>query len=210
MTDIHPPATAYDDRSIQAVKAVLLEIGQILGSYRNKFVVIGGAVPWLLLDNPQMRHIGSLDVDLSLDPIALDDGEYATLIEELKTHGYEQDVARRKFQMVRTIQPKDDGPPIAIVVDFLMPRDAVVEKHIPPLVADFAVQRADGAALALKFAEDFVLEGVMPKGGKNVITLQVASPGCAHKASRGVTRPRPRSSSCWQAPASGGRAVVPA
>jgi len=39
----NPPAHAYDDRSIQAVKAVLLEIGQILGSYRNKFVVIGGA-----------------------------------------------------------------------------------------------------------------------------------------------------------------------
>ena len=71
MTETYPPATAYDDRSIQAVKAVLLEIGQILGSYRNKFVVIGGAVPWLLLDNPQMRHIGSLDIDLSLDPIAL-------------------------------------------------------------------------------------------------------------------------------------------
>lgn len=56
-----------------------------------------------------------------------------------------------------------------------MPRDAVVEKHIPPLVENFAVQRADGAALALKFAEDFMLEGVMPKGGKNVLTLQVAS-----------------------------------
>ena len=175
MTETYPPATAYDDRSIQAVKAVLLEIGQILGSYRNKFVVIGGAVPWLLLDNPQMRHIGSLDIDLSLDPIALDDGEYAMLIEELKRHGYEQDADLRKFQLVRTIQPKDEGAPIAIVVDFLMPRDAVVEKNIPPLVENFAVQRADGAALALRFAEEFVLEGVMPKGGKNVLTLQVAS-----------------------------------
>ncbi len=175
MTEIHPPAKAYDDRSIQAVKAVLLEIGQILGSYRNKFVVIGGAVPWLLLDNPQMRHIGSLDVDLSLDPIALDDGEYAMLIQELKSHGYEQDEALRKFQLVRTIEPDDGGAPIGIVVDFLMPRDAVLEKNIPPLVENFAVQRADGAALALKFCEDLVLEGVMPKGGRNVLTLQIAS-----------------------------------
>lgn len=175
MTETHPPAKAYDDRSIRAVKAVLLEIGQILGSYRNKFVVIGGAVPWLLLDNPQMRHIGSLDVDLSLDPIALEDGEYAMLIEELKKHGYEQDAALRKFQMVRTIQPDDGGAPISIIVDFLMPRDAVVEKNIPPLVENFAVQRADGAALALKFSQSLILEGVMPKGGKNVLTLQIAS-----------------------------------
>jgi len=171
----HPPAHAYDDRSIQAVKAVLLEIGQILGSYRNKFVVIGGAVPWLLLDNPQMRHIGSLDVDLSLDPIALGDGEYAGLIEELKKHGYAQDDDLKKFQMVRIIDATDGGAPISIVVDFLMPRDAVIEKNVPPLIDNFAVQKADGAALALKFSEDFVLEGVMPKGGRNRIELKVAS-----------------------------------
>ncbi|GEM_PF-3523668 len=175
MTEIHPPAHAYDDRSIQAVKAVLLEIGQILGSYRNKFVVIGGAVPWLLLDNPQMRHIGSLDVDLSLDPIALGDGEYAGLIEELKKHGYAQGEDLKKFQMVRVIDAADGGPPISIIVDFLMPRDAVIEKNVPPLIENFAVQKADGAALALKFSESFLLEGVMPKGGKNRIELKVAS-----------------------------------
>jgi len=86
----HPPAYAYDDRTIKAVKSVLLEIGQILGSYRDKFVVVGGAVPWLLLDNPEMRHIGSLDVDLSLDPVALGDGEYAQLVDELRKHGYQR------------------------------------------------------------------------------------------------------------------------
>lgn len=175
MTDANPPAAAYDDRSIQAVKAVLLEIGQILGSYRNKFVVIGGAVPWLLLDNPEMRHIGSLDVDLSLDPIALADGEYAMLVDELKKHGYAQSEELKKFQMVRMIELKDGGEPIAIIVDFLMPRDAVIEKNVPPLVENFAVQKADGAALALKFSQELVLEGVMPKGGKNVLILKIAS-----------------------------------
>lgn len=46
---------------------VLLEIGQILGSFRGKFAVIGGAVAWLLLGNERARHIGTLNVDLSLD-----------------------------------------------------------------------------------------------------------------------------------------------
>jgi hypothetical protein len=36
-------AADYDDRTTAAVKAVLLEIGQILGSFRGKFAVIGGA-----------------------------------------------------------------------------------------------------------------------------------------------------------------------
>ena len=60
-------ATDYDDRTTAAVKSVLIEIGQILGSFRGKFAVIGGAVPWLLLDSPEMRHVGTLDVDIGLD-----------------------------------------------------------------------------------------------------------------------------------------------
>jgi hypothetical protein len=54
------------------VKSVLVEIGQVLGSFRGKFAVIGGAVPWLLLDSEEMmRHVGTIDVDLSLDAEAL-------------------------------------------------------------------------------------------------------------------------------------------
>ncbi|QWC92674.1 hypothetical protein [Cupriavidus metallidurans] len=56
MTPTEPQsATDYDDRTTQAVKAVLVEMGQILGSYRGKFAVIGGAVPWLLLANDDIR-----------------------------------------------------------------------------------------------------------------------------------------------------------
>lgn len=37
------------------MKSVLVEIGQILGTFQGKFAVIGGAVPWLLLDNDAPR-----------------------------------------------------------------------------------------------------------------------------------------------------------
>ena len=37
-------ANDYDDRTTAAVKSVLVETGQILGSFRGKFAVIGGAV----------------------------------------------------------------------------------------------------------------------------------------------------------------------
>ena len=72
MAEIEPQyASEYDDRTTAAVRSVLVEISQILGSYRDKFVVIGGAVPWLLLAEADMRHVGTLDVDLSLDAEAL-------------------------------------------------------------------------------------------------------------------------------------------
>ena len=107
-------AAAYEERTTAAV-------AQILGSFRDKFVVIGGAVPWLLLDNDEMRHVGTLDVDLGLHAEALGDGEYAKLVDDLKEHGYKQDANRREFQLVRQVAVMDDGPPIDVVVDFLMP-----------------------------------------------------------------------------------------
>src|SRR5580658_922799 len=94
-------AADYDDRTTAAVKTVLLEIGQILGSFQGKFAVIGGAVPWLLLENDEMRHVGTLDVDLGLDAEALGDGEYATLVEALMGNGYRQRGELRRFQLVR-------------------------------------------------------------------------------------------------------------
>jgi len=70
-------ASDYDQRTTAAVKSVLIEIDQVLGSFRGKFAVIGGTVPWLLLDNEEMPHVGSMDVDLGLDAGALGDGEPA-------------------------------------------------------------------------------------------------------------------------------------
>src|SRR5580693_6812850 len=94
-------AADYDERTTLAVKSVLVEIGQILGSFKGKFAVVGGAVPWLLLNNEEMPHVGSLDVDLGLDAEALGDGEYATLVEALIGRGYEQREELKRFQLVR-------------------------------------------------------------------------------------------------------------
>lgn len=179
MVDMKPQdpqsANDYDDRTTAAVKSALLEIGQILGSYQGKFAIIGGSVPWLLLDNTDMPHVGTLDVDLGLDADALGDGEYAKLVESLMANGYHQQKDLKRFQLVREIQPKDGGPPINVIVDFLMPRDADVEKNDPVLIDNFAVQKASGAELALISPEIVAITGEMPKGGKNTVEIAVAS-----------------------------------
>lgn len=168
-------ASDYSDRASAAVKATLLEIGQILGSFDGKFAIIGGAVPWLLLAVEDMPHVGTLDIDISLDAEALGDGEYAKLVEALLSHGYAQSGSMRRFQLVREVPTEDGGPPVAVIVDFLMPKDAVIDKNSPPLIADFAVQRADGADLAIRFPQLVAIEGTMPTGGKNRIEIAVAS-----------------------------------
>lgn len=176
MTPGEPQSAAdYDDRTTAAVKTVLVEIGQILGSFKGKFAIVGGAVPWLLLGNEDMPHVGTLDVDLGLDAQGFGDGEYATLVQALRGHGYHQRRELRRFQLVRHVTTQDGCAPIDITVDFLMPRDAVVVKNVPPLISDFAVQRADGADLALRFYQLVAITGPMPAGGMNRVEIAVCS-----------------------------------
>ncbi|MGO7133453.1 nucleotidyl transferase AbiEii/AbiGii toxin family protein [Rhizobium leguminosarum] len=128
-----------------------------------------------MLDNDEMRHVGTLDVDLSLDAEALGDGEYVSLVEALMDSGYEQRNELRRFQLMRSVPMTDGGAPIDIVVDFLMPRDAEIVKNTPPIISDFAVQRADGADLATRFYQMVAVSGPMPKGGTNRVEIAVCS-----------------------------------
>ena len=176
MAQIEPQsANDYDGRTTAAVRSVLVEIGQILGSFEGRYAVIGGAVPWLLLSESDMRHIGTGDVDLGLDAEALGGGEYAQLVQSLQDQGYKQRVNLRRFQLARTVPSRDGGPDIDVIVDFLMPRDAEIAKNTSPLVRDFAVQRADGVELALRFYNMVSIDGEMPDGGRNRVRLRVAS-----------------------------------
>ncbi|WP_436156171.1 nucleotidyl transferase AbiEii/AbiGii toxin family protein [Polaromonas sp. LjRoot131] len=165
----------YDDRATHAVYSVLIELGQVLGAYTDRFVVIGGSVPWLLCPGAEPAHIGTIDVDLCLDAEALGDGEYANLIDLLARAGYRRGESQmRAFQMVRAVN-LDEGEPIDIVVDFLMPKNAKIVKNKPPILAGFAVQRADGADLAARNFVQRELSGQMPDGRNNTVKLRVAN-----------------------------------
>lgn len=168
-------ANDYYDISAQAVLSVLLEIGQVLGTYRDRFVVIGGSVPWLLFPNAMPAHVGTLDIDLSLDAEALGDGEYRNMIELLEAAGYQraaQDM--RWFQLRRAVELQGHAP-VAVIIDLLMPRDAKFRRNKPPLLANFAVQKADGAGVALQSFVRHRVSGTMPDGRPNTVELRVAS-----------------------------------
>jgi len=169
-------ANEYDDVGAQAVLSVLLEIGQVLGAYRDRFVVIGGSVPWLLFPNAEPAHVGTLDIDLSLDVQALGDGDYKNLVESLEAAGYQRVADDMKwFQLRRSVELFKDHEPVVVIIDLLMPREAKFRRNKPPLLANFAVQKADGASVAMRSFVQHKLEGTMPDGRRNTVELQVAS-----------------------------------
>lgn len=166
----------YDDRGARAAHAVLLELGQVLGAHREAMVVIGGSVPSLLMPNADPGHIGTLDIDLDLDPEMLADHGYADLIEKLDATGYERNVDGLKpFQLRRKVDSRDGGEPIAVIVDLLMPKGARTGKNRPKLVEGLRVQEADGGDVALRDNLKIQISGTMPDGRSNSVELLVAS-----------------------------------
>ena len=74
---------------VQASRAVLIEVMNVLGLYRDHLILVGGWVPELLL--PNRGHLGSLDVDLAVDVRGISRQQYDTILQRLIDAGYSQE-----------------------------------------------------------------------------------------------------------------------
>jgi hypothetical protein len=77
---------AKEVNPVQASRAVLIEVMNVLGLYRDRLILVGGWVPELLL--PNRGHIGSLDVDLAVDVRGIPHNQYGTILQCLLDAGY--------------------------------------------------------------------------------------------------------------------------
>src|SRR5208282_4640318 len=74
---------------VQASRAVLIEVMNVLGLYRDHLILVGGWVPGLLL--PNRGHMGSLDVDLAVDVRGISQYQYDTILQRLIEADYKQE-----------------------------------------------------------------------------------------------------------------------
>jgi hypothetical protein len=164
----------YTDRQVEAAHRVLIDVGQVLGSFRDAIVVVGGWVPDLLLPNAKPEHVGSIDVDLALDAAKLNDGRYAELLKLLlDTQRYKP--GDKDFQLVTLVDLGDGEPPVRVDVEFLAPSEVKLQKNRPKLVEDFRVLQFPACAAAFQAPVDIEIEGSMISGAKNNVHLRVAS-----------------------------------
>jgi hypothetical protein len=168
-------AADYGERESRAAYSVLIEIGQLLGANRSHVVLVGGSVPAILLPHATSAHVGTLDIDLELDPEALSEGQYADLVESLVSQGYERNIPGLKPFQLRRWARLDDGEAIAVVVDLLMPRESAPKKNRPSLVDGLRVQGIDGGGIALLFNTVIKIDGQMPDGRHNAVDIHVAT-----------------------------------
>lgn len=164
----------YEPRQVAAARRVIVDVMQVLSSFEDCLVLVGGWVPELLIDDADEPHVGSIDVDLALDAGKLNEGRYAEMLNLLlNTKRYRQ--GAKDFQFVTEVDLGDGEEPVVVEVEFLAPKEVKTQKNKPKLLDGFRVLKADGCASAFHSPLSQKLKGEMVSGASNTVSLQVAS-----------------------------------
>lgn len=107
-----------DPSSVVVAERVMLELWTVLVGFADAMTIFGGSAPPLLTgDRPDDPYVGTLDVDLVVDPIGVPDDVYRTIAELLRERGYVQ--LDQPFRWLRSVMV--DGRAIDVEVDLLAP-----------------------------------------------------------------------------------------
>lgn len=156
----------------------LLELMLMLRSYKEGLVLVGGWAPYFILKqdqapNTDFQHVGSIDIDIAVNPEVISETEYATLEQLLLDRGYRQR-PEALFSYVKTIQ--SDAIEQRIQVDFLGPEEGGTSpSHRHQRVQDdFMLRKAKGADLAFAHKFEYTLTGKLPNGADGEVSFYVA------------------------------------
>jgi len=174
---VNKKATDYPEDIIQISKSVLLEIMTLLKGYKDNIVLVGGWVPYFLLQKFQkdneFKHIGSVDIDLVIDPNLIKSGVYETIVKIIESNGYRQRKDKNgnliEFSFERDVGDK------TINVDFLSTNYPQKTKKRHRIVQpDLRARTLKGAKIVLKhnFEEEF--EGELPNGAHVKVKIRIA------------------------------------
>ncbi len=163
----------YAAEAVEACKSVLIELVHVMGQFRDQIVVVGGWVPTLLLPKAPEVHAGTTDIDLALDFRHIPDDTYQTIVEALLQRGYRQDQGQ-PFRFWREV-PVAGRDPIEVVVDFLAGEYGGTGRgHRTQRVQDARARKARGCDLAFENPIPVAIEGTLPGGGRDRVTVRVA------------------------------------
>jgi hypothetical protein len=164
-----------DPVSVVAAQRVLLELWTILAGFADAMTIVGGSAPPLLTgDQPDDPYVGTLDVDLVIDPIGVPDDVYRTIAELLRDRAYIQ--LGQPFRWLRSVVV--DERSIEVEVDFLAPvtpRGGAGHRH-ERIGGEPLARRTEGAELVRTAFVAQEIAGLLPDGRPNRVSVRVAAP----------------------------------
>lgn len=163
----------YTAEAVQAAKSVLLELMHLLGEYRDDIVLIGGWVPELLLPQEPYPHVGSMDIDLAVNHVKIQDG-YKQIEELLISRGYYQEESKQPYIFFRDVP--ESGRTIKVQVDLLSGEyEGTGKGRRHQVVQGMKARKVRGCDLAFDMIKEVPIEGKIPGGGHDRVTIRVAS-----------------------------------
>ena len=148
---------------IQASKAVLIEVMNVLGLYREHLTLVGGWVPELSF--PNRGHMGSLDVDLAVDVRGISVRQYDTILNRLLESGY----IRRQNCFIRHVKSVKEPVKVDMITGEYVDDAAVV----PARLQEISLGKLRGTDLAFECFDEISVSGEMPDGGANTVRLRI-------------------------------------
>lgn len=169
-------ATDYPDELTGLSKSVLLEIMTLLKGYSGQIVLVGGWVPYFLLQRFQktreFQHVGSADIDLLIDPSLIKSGAYETIVEIIEKNGYRPRKDKNENPIEFSFERDVKGTTIHI--DFLSTEYPKTKKRHRIVQPDLKARTLRGAEIILNHNYDEEIQGKLPNNAEVKIKLKIA------------------------------------
>lgn len=170
-------ASDYSPEIVEVSKSVLAELITALKKCYEALVLVGGWAPYFILQEfgtseAGFYHIGSIDIDLVVDPDLVDEKAYATMASILREMSYAPSEDRqRQFRWLRTVEAREIG------VDFLCPMPPVGKgrSHRHRVIQrDLKARTLEGTGIALEHYFECPLSARLPGDGIANVKIKVA------------------------------------
>ena len=180
---VSKPATrdGYGSEQLALVRRTCLYLATRLGDLLDEIVVVGGLVPYLLIDQEELPaglepHAGTMDLDMGLAAVILNHERYRELGRRLRDAGFEPEV---NAQGNRRLQTWTDGAPHPVAVDFLIPPIEETDEggRLRRLESDLAAIVTPGLELAFRDRRLIELSGSISSGAWATRRIPVCGPG---------------------------------
>lgn len=180
MNDEPRVAADYAPGCSRIVRQTCVEVATRLGDFRNEMCVVGGLVPSLIIDQRERpegvdEHIGTVDLDLGLSIVVLNEHLYEEMAQRLSEAGFSPDT-NPAGNLTSQRWRSSDG----VTVDFLIPPSAETDRpgRLRNLDERFAAIITPALDLAFQDFETVLLRDALPGGGGEAEReIRVCGPG---------------------------------
>ena len=171
----------YGTEQLGFVRTTCLHMATKLGDLLDEVVVVGGLVPYLLVDQQHLppgldTHVGTMDLDMGLALAILNRERYRDLGDRLRVAGFEPDVNEQGNMRLQTWTVR---APHSVRVDFLIPPTDETDQGgaLLHIESDLAAIITPGLELAFRDRRWKELSGHTPSGAWATRSIPVCGPG---------------------------------